>query len=229
MRVHRHDHGAAGRPGEEAGLRALLPARPVHPDLRHRRDAAHQHRPCARRADADRHHPGQLQHPDQPLRRGRLRRASRSSSTPSAACRCGSTLPFATRHTGLDVPASRVPGAQRRAGAAVRSLPPPRVPGRGRRVAIRSHRRPRAHHAAAGVRPPVDRQGRVAGPHEPDHAQRARVGGRRQRPPRRGASTQATCSASARRSRSSTPTTSSASASRRSRCGRPPVRRSSCP
>ena len=67
--------------------------------------------------------------------------------------------PVRDRHTGLDDPRGRVPGAQRRAGPQVRALPVPPVPGRGRRVAQRRHRRPRPHHPPAGVRAPSRRQG----------------------------------------------------------------------
>ena len=87
-----------------------------------------------RRADADRHDPGQLRHPDPPLRGDRLRgvREARRRGGRRAALvrRAGPRPPHRPRR-----PAGRVRRAQRRAGAEVRPLALPRVPRRGRRLA----------------------------------------------------------------------------------------------
>ena len=66
-------------------------------DRGHRKQAAHQHRllPGSRRAGRDA--ATELRHPDPALHRGRLRRASRASSTRSAACPCTSRTRRATR------------------------------------------------------------------------------------------------------------------------------------
>ncbi len=83
-------------PQQAHGQAAVVPPRPVDPDLRHRRQPTHQHRLQQRSSAADQHDRAGLRHPHQPLRRGQLRRASATWSTPSAGCRCTSTRRCAT-------------------------------------------------------------------------------------------------------------------------------------
>ena len=66
-------------PSKRHGQAAVVPPRPLDPDLRHRRQPTHQHGLQQRTATAHQHDREGLRHPDQPLRRGQLRRASATS------------------------------------------------------------------------------------------------------------------------------------------------------
>ena len=136
------------------GAHPVVPARPVPPDRRHREDGPDQHRPRPRRADADRHDPGELRHPDQPLRRDRLRRVRadrrRGRRRADVVRRPGARPPHRPRRRAT--PECQVlDGEQARKFVRSRYLA---VPGRGRRLAHRPHRRPRPDHPPADLRAP---------------------------------------------------------------------------
>ena len=105
-RAQRHDHGVAGRPGDQPGRRAVVPARPVGRGRR-REQGTDQHRLRARRpARAAGHDLLELPDPDRPLHPGRLLRVQAARRRRRRRRRCRSSTRHATTNTGLDVPVS---------------------------------------------------------------------------------------------------------------------------